>query len=77
MWKLYTELLSGISELQLPLPITDYAENVYWVYGIVLKDQVPFDAEEAMHRLKEKWIGTRPFFWPMHEQPVFRKIVCG
>ena len=31
------------------------------------------DAEVAMRRLAEKGIGTRPFFWPMHEQPVFRK----
>lgn len=74
MGKLYTELLTEISELQLPLPITDYAENIYWVYGIVLKDQVPFDAKEAMRRLKEKGVETRPFFWPMHEQPVFRKM---
>jgi perosamine synthetase len=74
MGKLYTELLSEIPELQLPLPITGYAENIYWVYGMVLKDQVSFDAEEAMHRLKEKGIGTRPFFWPMHEQPAFIKM---
>ena len=74
MGKLYTELLTGIPELQLPLSITDYAENIYWVYGIVLKGQVPFDAEELMRRLKEKGIGTRPFFWPMHEQPVFKKM---
>ena len=74
MGKLYTELLSEIPELQLPLSRTDYAENIYWVYGIVLKGQVPFDAEELMRRLKEKGIGTRPFFWPMHEQPVFREM---
>lgn len=24
--------------------------------------------------LKEKRIGTRPFFWCMHEQPVFEKL---
>ena len=74
MGELYTELLSEIPELQLPLPITDYAENIYWVYGMVLKDHVPFDAEEAMRRLKKKGIGTRPFFWPMHEQPVFKRM---
>jgi perosamine synthetase len=72
--KLYTELLSEIPELQLPLQLTDYAENIYWVYGIVLKDQVPFDAEEAMRRLKKKGIGIRPFFWPIHEQPVFKRM---
>lgn len=70
----YTELLSDIPGLQLPLPRTDYADNIYWVYGLVLKDEVPFDAEEAMRRLAQYKIGTRPFFWPMHEQPVFRKM---
>ncbi|AFY34234.1 DegT/DnrJ/EryC1/StrS aminotransferase family protein [Calothrix sp. PCC 7507] len=68
----YTELLSNIPSLQLPLPQTDYADNIYWVYGLVLKDDVPFDAEEAMRRLAQHKIGTRPFFWCMHEQPVFR-----
>ena len=53
---------------------TEYAENIYWVYGIVLKDEVQFDAEGAMRRLETHGIGTRPFFWPMHEQPVFRKM---
>jgi perosamine synthetase len=74
MGKRYTELLSDISSLQLPVPKTDYSNNIYWVYGLVLKDEVPFDAEEAMQRLGKYGIGTRPFFWCMHEQPVFRKM---
>ncbi len=74
MGRRYTELLSDIPGLELPLPRTEYAENIYWVYGIVLKDEVPFDAAEVMTRLKEYGIGSRPFFWPMHEQPVFRKM---
>ena len=73
MGKLYTELLSSIVSIQLPLPRTSYADNIYWVYSIVLKDAVPFDAEMAMKKLASKNIGTRPFFWPLHEQPVFRK----
>ena len=74
MGKRYTELLANIPGLQLPLPQNDYAQNIYWVYGIVLKDDVPFNAKEAMRYLKEHKIGTRPFFWSMHEQPVFRKM---
>ena len=70
----YTELLAGTSGIQLPLPHTDYAENIYWVYALVLGDDVPFDAKEAMVRLGKSGIGTRPFFWPMHEQPVFKKM---
>jgi perosamine synthetase len=73
MGRRYTELLAGIPGLELPVSKTDYAENIYWVYGLVLKDEVPFDACEAMRRLQKLGIGTRPFFWPMHEQPVFRK----
>ena len=74
MGKKYTDLLADIDCIELPLTKTDYAENIYWVYGIVLKDSVSFDAEEAMKKLAEKKIGTRPFFWPMHEQPVFHKM---
>ena len=70
----YTQLLSGTPGLQLPVPSTPYADNVYWVYGLVLEDDVPFDAREAMARLGKLGIGTRPFFWPMHEQPVFRRM---
>ncbi len=70
----YSEALAGTPGLQLPLAKTDYAENIYWVYGIVLNDEVTFDAEEAMHRLAALGIGTRPFFWPMHEQPVLRRM---
>jgi len=35
---------------------------------------VSFDAGEAMTRLGNSGVGTRPFFWPMHEQPVFRRM---
>jgi len=70
----YTELLFDTPGIQLPLAQTDYADNIYWVYGMVLDNSVPFDAKEAMVRLGKQGIGTRPFFWPMHEQPVFRKM---
>lgn len=70
----YTKLLFDIPGLQLPVAKTDYAANIYWVYGIVLSDDVPFDAKEAMRRLGQHKIGTRPFFFPMHEQPVFQKM---
>ena len=69
----YDELLADIDALERSPARTDYAENIYWVYGVVLEGFVPFDAEEAMKRMQAKGIGTRPFFWPMHEQPVFRK----
>jgi perosamine synthetase len=73
MGQRYTENLSMVAGLELMPAKTVYAENIYWVYGMVLKEDVPFDAREAMRRLGQRGIGTRPFFWPMHEQPVFHK----
>ena len=35
----YTELLTGTPGIQLPLAHTDYADNIYWVYGMVLEGQ--------------------------------------
>jgi perosamine synthetase len=74
MGRLYTQLLCHLTTLQLPLASTDYAENIYWVYGVVLKPEAELQARELMEKLDELGVGTRPFFWPMHEQPVFRKM---
>lgn len=70
--ELYTDRLRDVRGLQLPSERTDFAENHYWVYGVVLDESISIDAAEAMKRLAIEGIGTRPFFWPMHEQPVFR-----
>ncbi|OGO17171.1 MAG: aminotransferase DegT [Chloroflexi bacterium RBG_16_48_7] len=69
----YTELLGGLP-VQLPLASTRSSDNIYWVYGLVLQDEVTMDTDEVMARLADRNIGTRPFFWPMHEQPVFQKL---
>ena len=74
MGKRYSELLAGLSGVQLPLAKTNYAENVYWVYGLLVDDELGMDAVEAMQRLAVKGIGTRPFFCPMHMQPVFQRM---
>jgi perosamine synthetase len=48
--------------LQLPLERTEYAGNIYWVYGVVLDERVSFDASGAIARLKAKRIDSRHFF---------------
>jgi perosamine synthetase len=70
----YNAQLSGIEELERPPAKTDYADNIYWVYGMVLTDTVPWDADEMRSRLGQLGVGTRPFFWGMHEQPVFQRM---
>lgn len=70
----YTERLKGVNGIRLPIAKTDYATNIYWVYGIVLEDEVGMDNVELQKKLSEQGIGSRTFFWCMHEQPVFRKM---
>ena len=42
------------------------------MYGLVLDRDIPVDNRERQRLLAEKGIGSRPFFWSMHEQPVYR-----
>jgi len=72
MGKLYAEMLSGVDGLETMPGQTGYAENIYWVFGIVLGNDIPLEADEFIRRLALHGVGSRPFFWPMHEQPVFR-----
>jgi len=67
-------MLKNFKNINLPIIKTDYCENIYWVYPITLKDNYPKTAKQVMDELKELKIGTRPFFYPMHKQPIFNKM---
>lgn len=69
----YQERLEGQKVLKLPVAKTSYAENIYWVFGLVLPMESRINAQYMMDKLKGYGIGTRPFFYPMHLQPVFQK----
>ena len=68
----YTERLSDLPQISLPVE-EPWAKNVYWMYGLVLADDVKYDATEFAQRLKAEGVDTRPFFIGMHEQPVFQR----
>jgi perosamine synthetase len=70
----YNELLKDVPGIQLPLNETEYSENIYWIYGILINRDVNLDAIEVMEKLNKLGIGTRPFFFPMHKQPVFKNM---
>ena len=70
---IYNELLKDLDMINLPLSKTNYCENIYWVYAITLKDNCVKTAKQVMNELNELEIGTRPFFFPMHKQPIFNK----
>lgn len=72
--ELYTQLLGDMPGIQLPVKQTSYARNIYWVFGVVLDDALNMDADTIMRKLADRGIGSRGFFWCMHEQPVFERM---
>ncbi|WDE95969.1 DegT/DnrJ/EryC1/StrS family aminotransferase [Lentisphaera profundi] len=75
--KLYNELIDP-QYVQKPVISTDSADNIYWVYSLVVKEnylrEEEFPADYFCKKLGELKIGTRPFFYPMHQQPIFHNM---
>ena len=71
---LYQELLKDIDGINLPIKSNQFSENNYWVFAITLKDDHLKTAQQVMKELGARGVGTRPFFYPMHQQPVFKKM---
>ncbi|MXV14244.1 DegT/DnrJ/EryC1/StrS family aminotransferase [Hufsiella ginkgonis] len=71
MGRYYHDELSFLEEsgYLLPKQQTAYADNIYWVFGLVAPSET--EKEDLVAYLNKANIGTRPFFWCMHEQPVF------
>lgn len=69
----YTRLLKNIRGLKLPVE-KDWAKNVYWMYGTVLDKSTGFSADSFAKKLLQKGIQTRPFFYPLHLQPLWKRI---
>jgi len=54
-------------------PFISYSKNIYWVVGILIKNKKIKSSLLAI-KLRKFGIMTRPFFWPMHEQKIFKKM---
>ncbi len=66
----YRELLSACPDVQLPT-CRNWAKNVYWMFGLLLKPSFGRSAAEVRALLQEQGIETRSFFVPMHRQPIY------
>ncbi len=68
---LYNKYLSKIEGIKTP-PKSDWAKNVYWMYGILIDNKFGVKKEDIMKKLYEKGVDTRNFFVPMHKQPIYQ-----
>lgn len=69
--KWYKKALTGVPGIILP-PEMPWATNIYWMYSILLDGKSSINRDELMHKLKEKGIDSRPFFYPIHKMPPYR-----
>ena len=73
--KYYNKKLKILSnKLHLPLEETLYCKNIFWVCGFVIKENIKVNAKFIINSLRKKGIECRPFFYPMHLQPIYRKM---
>jgi perosamine synthetase len=69
--KLYQELLKENKHFKLALDKIADAENIYWIVGLLINNDSKYNVKDIMSELTKEGIGVRPFFYPMHLQPVF------
>ena len=67
----YRYALQGIDGLRFQADEFKGNRNGYWVFGVLLDSHPKFsNAEAAMAALAAAGVGTRPFFYPLHKQPL-------
>ena len=63
----YHMLLSNLKELQLHPAKIENAINVYWVFGVLVRNGK--SSSEVRRLLQQKGVSSRSFFCPLHLQP--------
>lgn len=67
----YNRRLVEVRGLTLP-PEMDWAQNVYWMYSVIIKDEFGLERDEVRAKLRAAGIDTRPFFYPVHALPMYK-----
>jgi len=68
----YEEQLKGIKGITMP-PQAPWAKNVYWLYSILIEKSFGISRDDLIKQLGLSGIDTRPFFPPLHTQPIYDK----
>lgn len=69
----YQRRLWDVPGLRMP-PCAEWAENVYWMYTVLVEDDYGLDRDTLMSRMRQRGIETRPAFYPIHTLPMYQ---CG
>ena len=72
--KRYNSLLKNNNKITIQPTKNNFSENIFWVFGVVIKSSTKIKRDIVMKKLMERKIQTRTFFYPMHKQKIFKKM---
>ena len=72
----YQRLLRGVSLLRWQAE-RGWAQHAYWMFTVILSNEVPVSRDGVMARLHEQGVETRPVFYPVHLLPPYREAARG
>jgi perosamine synthetase len=67
----YFNLLKNNKNISIQEPKQNNENNIYWIFGILIKKKTKFSRKAVIKKLLKKNIQTRDFFWSMHNQKIF------
>jgi perosamine synthetase len=67
----YRKNLNQIKGIKWQPLSSELSNNCFWVNALVLDPEIFGSSEEVAHKLLEAGIQTRPFFFPLHLQPIY------
>ncbi len=71
--KRYIERLKNNKNIIIQNNSNKYSQNIFWVFGILLKKGYKYKRDEITKKLFKNNIQTRNFFHPMHKQSILLK----
>ena len=72
--KRYISILNKCNKIHIQLNKLKYAQNIFWVFGILIKKSTRISRDQIVNKLLKHNIQTRNFFLPMHKQKIFQKM---
>ena len=73
--ELYSRLLRNLP-LRLPIE-AEWAKNIYWMYTVLVEDNFGISRDTLSSILRQLNIDSRPFFYPIHLQPLYQHHFTG
>ena len=69
----YHKYLNNINGIKLNPKLENY-KNVYWMICVELTNLSENERDNVMVKLNDKYIDSRPYFYPISEMPMYTKV---